>query len=275
MEQSVVETQSQHKESLLSLPLFIRLLVILAVFTVSRTGLADQGMWTYLKTVNVHAPGEMEYEQYVTAKWDYDDDDDGKYRFDFRHEFEFGITDNFQMAVYLADWRVKHSDSSGTITEFRTSALEFKYKFSDPVTDPIGFAGYGEFKIGSEKFALEGKALFQKTIDRWNFGYNFVLEAEWEDNGANGARYVNSKGKIANYLGIAYQVVPSFSVGAEILAITPIPDWAGTDTTRFYAGPALSYRGRGWHITTTFEVGLNRVPGVERFQLRTIFGIDF
>ena len=59
MEQSVVETQSQHKESLLSLPLFIRLLVILAVFTVSRTGLADQGMWTYLKTVNVHAPGEM------------------------------------------------------------------------------------------------------------------------------------------------------------------------------------------------------------------------
>jgi hypothetical protein len=270
-----VETQYQQWSTSLSLHAWLRFLVILTSVAIARTSLADQGMWTYLRTVNVLAPGEMEYEQFVTAKWDYDDDDDGKYQFDFRHEFEFGITDNFQMAVYLADWRVKHSDSDGTVTEFRTSALEFKYKFSDPVTDPIGFAGYGEVKIGSEKFALEGKALFQKTIDRWNFGYNFVLEAEWEDNGANGARYVNSKGKIANYLGVAYQVVPSFSVGAEILAITPIPDWAGTDTTRFYAGPALSYRGRGWYITTTFEVGLNRVPGVERFQLRTIFGIDF
>jgi hypothetical protein len=272
---NAVETQYQQRIDSLSLHVLLRFLVILASVAIARTGLADQGMWTYLKTVNVHAPGEVEYEQYVTAKWDYDDDDDGKYRFDFRHEFEFGITDNFQMAVYLADWRVKHSNSSGTVTEFRTSALEFKYKFSDPVTDPIGFAAYGEFKIGSEKFALEGKALFQKTIDRWNFGYNFVLEAEWEDNGANGARYVNSKGKIKNYLGVAYQTAPSFSIGAEILAITPIPDWAGTDETRFYAGPALSYRGTGWHITTTFEVGLNRVAGAERFQLRTIFGIDF
>ncbi|MDA1025316.1 MAG: hypothetical protein O3A19_02695, partial [Planctomycetota bacterium] len=89
----------------MSLHAWLRFLVILTSVAIARTSLADQGMWTYLRTVNVLAPGEMEYEQFVTAKWDYDDDDDGKYQFDFRHEFEFGITDNFQMAVYLADWR--------------------------------------------------------------------------------------------------------------------------------------------------------------------------
>jgi hypothetical protein len=53
--------------------------------------------WTY--TTDLTPKGDGEFEQWVTARWE---KEHGSYSvIDFREEFEYGVTDNFQVALYL------------------------------------------------------------------------------------------------------------------------------------------------------------------------------
>jgi hypothetical protein len=53
--------------------------------------------WTY--TTDLTPMGHGEFEQWVTARWE---KEHGRYGvIDFREEFEYGVTDNFQVALYL------------------------------------------------------------------------------------------------------------------------------------------------------------------------------
>jgi hypothetical protein len=50
-------------------------------------------------TTDVASKGEVEFEQWVTARWEREH---GNYSvIDVREEFEYGVTDNFQIALYL------------------------------------------------------------------------------------------------------------------------------------------------------------------------------
>src|SRR6266403_5078276 len=53
--------------------------------------------WTY--TTDIASKGEVEFEQWVTPRWE---KEHGNYSvIDFREELEYGVTDNFQIALYL------------------------------------------------------------------------------------------------------------------------------------------------------------------------------
>ena len=61
---------------------------------------ADNRRFTFTYEATTMAPGEREYEQWVT--WKTHKGNDSKYdRIDFRHELEFGVTDNFQLGLYF------------------------------------------------------------------------------------------------------------------------------------------------------------------------------
>src|SRR5438046_3104851 len=62
--------------------------------------------WTY--TTDLTPKGHGEFEQWITARWQ---KEHGNYSVvDFREEFEYGVTDNFQLALYLNHHYVHASD---------------------------------------------------------------------------------------------------------------------------------------------------------------------
>ncbi|MBI1338302.1 MAG: hypothetical protein GC164_15275 [Phycisphaera sp.] len=241
----------------------------LLCLVVATPALADGRHFTYTYEVTTPHKGEVEYEQWVTWKTDKPSDSTFN-RVDFRHELELGITDNFAVAIYLADWRFE-SSKGDTDTFYRDSGVELVYRLTDPVEDPIGVALYGELLIGDKVIELEGKLLLQKNLGPWIVAYNLVIEAEWE-----GAGYdEESKGVLENILGVSYQLIPALSVGGELVHEIEWAEWAGKPGHVVYLGPTVSFRQSKWFITVTQLFQLTRRGGEADFQTRMIFGIEF
>ena len=98
-----------------------------------------------------------------------------------RHEIEFGVTDNFQASIYVADWNY-HSGSPGEPNgvSYTDTAIELIYNFLNPATHFIGLSGYEEIQAGDRHGELESKLIAQKDFGRLVAVYNLTLEAEWD-----------------------------------------------------------------------------------------------
>jgi hypothetical protein len=212
--------------------------------------------------------GHVEYEQWVTLKTN--KESDSKYtEVRFRHEIEWGVTDRFQMAVYVADWRYKKT-SSGERTSFRDVALEGIYQLQAPNPDQLGVALYGEIKYGSEFLELEAKILLEAEFDQVNVIYNFTLEAEWE-----GQDLQEDKGKIINSIALTYQPKPSFTLGLQAILETPIPDWEDFGDEVLSIGPSVSWQSGSWWCCVSPIFQVTNVDSAPDLQVRFLFGIDF
>lgn len=225
---------------------------------------ASERRFTYIYEATTLPKGQWEYEQWITWKTAKENDRDFD-RFDFRHEFEWGVTDNFQLGFYVADWRYDADKRQG---DFRDVALEAIYNFTNPVTDPVGLSLYGEIQIGDEKLELEGKLILEKGFGPFVLAYNAILEAEWE-----GHHFVEDKGVIQQVAGISYQFSPRFLMGIELLHELEIPDWAGVQGKGIlYLGPNFSYRTEKWWATLTPLFQVSDVEDEPDFQMRLIVG---
>ena len=243
--------------------LLIGLLSALPAFAGSRR-------FTYVYEVTTSPPGDVEIENWVTWKTR-KPNDHGYDQVDFRHELEFGITDKFQAAVYLADWNYHRGVSAGERGfSYSGSALELIYNFTNPVADPIGLAAYQEFQVGYRRFESESKLLAQKNFGRFVVAYNATLEAEWEGEGLE-----ERAGELQQSLGLSYEVSPHFLFGAEALHEVAFPDWSQAERGKFFAGPNVSVRSGTWWATVTALAQVTRAGDEPDFQLRTIFGFSF
>ncbi len=241
--------------------------VVIAMFTEPAD--ASNRRFTYVYEATTMPKGAVEYEQWITWKTA-KESNKGFDRFDFRHELEMGITDDFQLGIYLSDWRyVEDSKSDKRKGDWRDIAFEGIYNLTSPTTDPLGLALYGEVKVGDELFELEGKLIAQKNIGAFVIAYNFILEAEWE-----GSNYDEDKGELAQVAGISYQFSPSFTAGVEFVHEFGIPDWRGIDgKAGVYLGPNFSYSAPKWWVTLTPLFQVSDIEDEPDFQMRMIFGI--
>jgi hypothetical protein len=147
------------------------------------------------------------------------------------------------------------------------------YNMTNPTTDLLGSALYGEIQLGHRKFELEGKIILQKNVGRWVFAYNATLEAEWE--GDSSWHFDERKGVIEQTAGASYQFSPRFLVGAEILHEVEFEDWSEAEDHVLYAGPDASWRTGNFWVTLTPLVQLTSLSSEPDFQTRLIFGFDF
>src|SRR5438874_10299893 len=86
--------------------------------------------FTFVYEAPTSAPGSLEMENWTT--WRRTTDPARSDQVDFRHEFEFGITDKFQVSIYVADWfYARDQDRSGFT--YSDSAIELIYNLSNPV----------------------------------------------------------------------------------------------------------------------------------------------
>ncbi len=243
------------------------LVVLLSLATIGR---ADERAFTFVYEVTTMPKGHAEYEQWVTWKTSKAIDSDFD-RLDFRHELEYGVTDHWQVALYLSDWRYQDGDSvRNDRAQWRDIAFETIYQLSDPTVDPLGMAVYGEIKGGDELIELEAKLLLQKNIGSWIVAWNGTFEAEWE-----GEDYHEDKGELQQTLGVSYQIDPRLSLGAELIHEVEYNDWSHWEDHTVYLGPNISYRAQGWWMTVTPTFQLTDVDGEADFQTRLIFGFDF
>ncbi len=232
-----------------------------AVAGITLASVAEGGerRFVYSYETSTYVPGSIELENWVTWKTD-----DGFDRFDFRHEIEIGITEKFQLGLYLVDWRLQDGEES-----FHDTAVEGIYNVLNPYEDPFGLSLYGEVKFADEFLELEGKILLQKHFGPLSVVYNFILETEWEEAGLS-----EVKGEIGNTFGVSYMLNQKFGIGGEFLHEVEIADWEDAGKSAFYVGPNASFRsGPAW-VTAAglWEVSETEEP---EFQLRLLTGWHF
>lgn len=226
--------------------------------------------FTYVYEATTAAPGSFEFETWAT--WKTSPREQRRFNaVDFRHEIEFGITDRLQAAVYVADWGYREDPAANEHGfGYQNSAIELIYNLTNPTTDLLGLALYGEVKGGPEELELESKVILQKNLGRFVVAYNGTLEAKWE-----GDRLEERGGELSQSLGVSYEVSPSFLLGAELLHEIDLPDWSETGDSIVYGGPNLSYRRGNWWATVTPLVQLTKLASEVDVQTRLIFGFSF
>ena len=110
--------------------------------------------FTFLYEANTLAPGSLELENWIT--WQHATGTGRFDQVDFRHELEYGVTENFQTSVYLADWFYQN-DREHSGFAYSDTALELIYNLTNPVVDPVGLSAYCELKGGDRLIELESK----------------------------------------------------------------------------------------------------------------------
>jgi len=220
---------------------------------------ADESPFASIYTTELLPQNGKEIEQWATWATSKPDEDFDEVK--GRTEFEYGITNRFQLALYANySWtRVVPTgpgapDSPVDTTRFNGFSAEAIYQVLNPFTDPIGFAVYLEPSIGAGERALEAKLLFQKNFmdDTLIVAANVNLEYEWAHDVAAGD-WEHETG-LEFYLGASYRVSPGWFIGAELLNENGYEghlffDAAHAETNAWYLGPAVHYAAPGWWAT--------------------------
>jgi hypothetical protein len=234
---------------------------------------ANERHFAYLYETAVLPPGGREIEvsnslrlgrdQYYTA-------------LDHRLEFEVGISEHVMSSFYLNWKNESYKAGPGMIeTEFEWQGIsnEWKWKLSDPVADPVGFALYGEVSFGTREFELEAKTLFDKKIGNLLLAANLSAEGEYETFiGTTELEEI----EVEADLGASYAITPHFSAGLELRNQNEIAEESGSDEfeweySALFLGPNLSYATETWWVT--FSV-LPQLPALMKEDGGSMFVLD-
>ena len=241
---------------------------ILLLILSATAAVASVRHFGYVYEAVTTAPGSLDIENWVT--WSRTSNPQRADEVDFRHEFEFGVTENFQASLYVADWSYSADRQNSGFT-YSDSALELIYNLTNPVIDPVGLAMYEEIRAGDRVFELESKLIAQKNIGPLILAYNVTLEAVWEGTG-----WQDREGELQQALGASYEISQRLSVGIEMLDEFVFPEWRDNERIRnFFIGPNVCFRHKDWFVTVTGLAQATNTPDEADFQLRTIFGISF
>lgn len=241
---------------------------------------AGEPLFGYLYTTDLLPKGHWELEQWIT---DREGQAQGQYHhFDFRSELEYGITDNFQLAVYFNSMYLNasansvrgrtegieipyHHDSSQPYSRFRFDgvSVEAIYRILSPYIDPIGLAVYLEPEFGTWSNGLELKAIIQKNLldDLLVLAANFWVEYERES-GSNLVLPGSSEipdGVPANAthaeidFGASYRFMANWSAGLEFRNHNEFGGLSlkrsDQDHTALFVGPNIHYASEHWFFT--------------------------
>jgi hypothetical protein len=254
---------------------------VLGLVLLSTTAQADPRPWTFTYDLYPEGKGNLEYEQWITWKH-HTKDESGFDRVEFRHEIEWGVTDNFDLSFYVPNWSLENSRER-TGSRFDSAGVEGILYLSKP-TDWIGIGLYGEINVGPHFAEFEQKILVQKDIGPWSFAYNLVFETEIEreKDEVTGERENEVEGVIGNVFALSWSANKNWRIGAELQLESIYEDWSHYTRTEIYAGPAIGYTGNGipgtkanWWVTVTPAFQLSNHHDEPDFILRVLAGIEF
>jgi hypothetical protein len=197
-------------------------------------------------------------------------------------EFEYGITDRLELALYL---QLADTPSEGSEAPLRFDGIKqrLRYRISDPVTWPVDVTLYGELAELRYEFEVEGKIIVQRRQGAWRFVTNLWAEREFYYEGRR-------EWVLHPTAGAAYEFNPHFSLGLEGWLVKEIADGdeapVGSDTYNAgplgYLGPTLFAQGKGhgWLAVGAYTrlTNFGRAAQVGdqygRFWFRVMVGIE-
>ena len=248
-------------------------LALLVLTVLAPVTSADSRPFTFTYDTYPVGKGQWEYEQWVTYRTSKEGESD-YHRIDFRHELEFGITDTFDLHLYLPTWRYEDS-TERTGTKFDRVDVAALVYLSNPTTDWLGAGLYFEVGVGEDEVLFEQKLLIQKDVGKWILAYNFIVETEIEGLGDEDEEN-EIEGELGHTLGVSYALSGDWFVGGEVVVESAFEDWAEYEGTTVYAGPAVSYQGSEWFwVTMTPTYQLTDNEDEADFQVRLIAALQF
>lgn len=263
--------------------------LVLAIFILLSTlnTFAQDRIFTYAYQSNVLGKGQKELEVWTTIL----NGKDNYYReIKNRVEYETGLGSNLQVAFYLnAKQKAFFDDATGEIvmdpTEISVSN-EWKYKFSDPIADKIGFAGYLELTAATDELEIELKAIFDKKIGRTLHAVNLILEPEWETTTEDGKVTTETEIKYDFIYAFSYNVNKNWNIGAEIMNKNVYIKAEEFTHSALFGGPGFSYSTKNFWLNFTAMpqwTGFSNPDGMKglnvdeftKFETRLIFSYAF
>jgi hypothetical protein len=262
----------------LNKPWFL-IVCVIALFSVPNA-IASEAIFGYLYTTDTLPKGKFELEQWIT---DREGQANGHFHhFDMSTEIEYGVTDKFQIALYLNYMYANENgnsvrgrtegieipydhDGSQPYNKFRIdgTSLELTYRVLSPYIDPIGLAFYIEPELGYLENGVELRAILQKDFfdDQLILDANFWVEYERES-GSNLVAPGSTEtpdGSPANAtyaeadLGASYRFAANWSAGLEFRNHNEFRGLSlnrtDQDHTAFFLGPNIHYATTSWFFT--------------------------
>ena len=241
--------------------------------------------WTYESTTL--PKGAIDFEPQVT----YSTGRNNFYRkYESRLEFETGLTNKLQTAVYLNTSQESKAltDENGKVIGIGEStglsfSNEWKLNLLDPSVNPVGLGVYGEYGISTDEVELEFKLLLDKRTPKSILAYNFATEFEIEKEFEADEAAIEGDHEVAieNDLAYMYMFKPTIGLGIEAHNSNVI-DGGEWEHSALYVGPSLFFSQKNFYaiINALPQIGDLKNGGLElhdntKFTGRIMLGVSF
>jgi len=233
--------------------------------------------------------GGLEYEQWVTLRAGRNSavGQENFNLWEFRHELEYGVTDDYTLSLYLNESleNFHNPDTHGNVSHFQFDgvSLENRYLVLNPADHAVGLALYLDPRIAGDEAELEEKIILGQRFGDWKWALNLTHATEWTDD------FHQTEGEVEVSFGIARFLNNHWSVGLEARDHNELPEYKTWENTALYIGPVVTYRQEKWWATLTVMpqvLGVNFVENVdedhhfeleghERVNVRLVVGFSF
>lgn len=280
----------------------ISLIFLVTSIFLTSTAHADENLFAYTYTADTIPKGGLEFNSTVTNRWD-----KGRGRYygaDLDFELEYGVTNKFQISGYLNAQHVNHksafpfSQAEGfnntdalypdrKQTRWNGGKVSFKYNFTSPYTDFVGFSMFVEPQY-RKQFKVDGSDTDQREIevgfitqknfldDKLTISHNLILSQEKrilkeDDN------FVENEREMSNLIGVTYRFAPGWYAGAETRHHMDVLEQEdGTYSKNqysWYLGPTLHYANEKWRVTVGYMRQIKGNPEYAAGVLPVVGGV--
>lgn len=261
----------------------------IAFATAAMPARADERLFTYTYEPETAPKGMFEFEQWITSRAGRNSavGQQKFHRLELREEFEYGVTDNYTVSLYVNhEYETFKDPGTGMRSsrrDFTGVSLENKYLVLNPAEHAVGLSLYLEPTYDGENFELEQKIILGQRHGDWKWALNLTHATEWTDD------FRHKEGELEISFGLARQLTPRWSVGIEIRDHNELPEYKRWENTALFIGPVVSYRRQHWWAALSIMpqvYGANyggdpdgnsslELEGHERLNIRFLFGLNF
>jgi hypothetical protein len=255
----------------------------------SRHASAMERFFTYTYEPETMPAGVFEYEQWITSRLLRNSTvgQDNYNRWEFRHEFEYGVSDNYTLSFYinesLTNFREPGTHQHVSELAWDGISLENRYMVLNPADHAVGLALYLEPRVSDTGAEIEERIILGQRHGDWKWALNLTHATEWAD------RFRKREGEVELSFGLTRHLGNDWSVGIEARDHNELPEYEKWENTALYLGPVVTYRRERWWATLTVMpqiFGANfadnadgdhhfELEGHERLNIRLMAGISF
>jgi hypothetical protein len=271
---------------------FFRILLLgtVAVALWPSTTVGTERFFTYSYEPETMPKGAWEIEQWFTLRAGRNAHvgQENYNLWEFRTEFEYGVTDNYTVSLYVNEsyenFRDPATHRNTHDLNWDGISVENRYMVLNPATKPVGLALYLEPRYDGENAELEQKIILGQRYGDWKWAVNFIHATEWTHN------FDEKEGEVEVSAGLMRFFGKHWGVGLEARDHNELPEYKIWENSALYIGPVVNYRRENWWTTLTVMPQIwgdtfhhenpdnNRwleLEGHERWNVRLIMGFSF